>query len=248
MNVRTARLMTNALAGICAVLVLIAILQYAGFGRGYSWSPDAESSEEHAPLAGIDKRTLQMPSASAFAAVEQHPLFNEDRQPTPVDAKAGSDAVEVVNPLNIALTGVILDETNHVRVAMFMDKARNQSVALKVGMPLEGDQASWTLVEVKPRGAVFRSAANETTEVELETALAPTQGGAPRPAAAAAGGKPPANRPGGGPPPRNAGAAKPDAKGDASQDLARRIEERRKQMREDAERLRNGSKPAQQNK
>ena len=52
MNVRTARLMTSVLGGTCAVLVLIAILQYAGFGRGYSWSPDAESSEEHAPLAG----------------------------------------------------------------------------------------------------------------------------------------------------------------------------------------------------
>ena len=45
---------------------------------------------------------------------------------------------------------------------MVQDKARNQSVALKVGMPLEGDQASWTLVEVKPRSVVFRSAANET--------------------------------------------------------------------------------------
>lgn len=246
MNVRTARLATNVLAGACAVLALVAILQYAGFGRGYSWSPDAESTEEHAPLAGIDKQTLQMPPASAFAAVEQHPLFNEDRQPTPIDAKAGAEDVQPPPPLNIALTGVILDETNHVRVAMFQDKTRNQAVALKVGMPLDGEQAAWTLVEVKPRGAVFRNAANETTEIELETALAPTQGGAPRAGAAPA--KPPTNRPPGGAPPRNAGAGKADGKGDASQDLARRIEERRKQMREDAERLRNGSKPAQQNK
>ncbi|MGN6520638.1 MAG: hypothetical protein ACTHK2_14560 [Dokdonella sp.] len=237
MNVRVARLITHVLAGICGVLALVAVLQYAGFGRGYSWAPDGEPLEEHAPLAGIDKQSLQMPPASAFAAVEQHPLFNEDRQPTPVDATAGAEAVEPPSPLNIALTGVILDEANHVRVAMFQDKARNQAVALKVGMPLEGEQASWTLVEVKPRGAVFRNAANETTEVELETALAPSQGaGAKRPA----GNRPaPGNRP-----PDKAGAAKPDAKGDASQDLARRIEERRKQMREDAERLRNGSKPA----
>jgi general secretion pathway protein N len=241
MNVRVARLTTHVLAGICGVLALIAILQYAGFGRGHSWAPDGDPVEEHAPLAGIDKQTLQMPPASAFAAVEQHPLFNEDRQPTPVDAKAGAEAVEPPSPLNIALTGVILDDTNHVRVAMFQDKTRNQAVALKVGMPLEGEQASWTLVEVKPRGAVFRNAANETTEVELETALAPTQG-APRAGAAKPAGNnrpPPGNRP-----PNKAGAAKPDPKGDASQDLARRIEERRKQMREDAERLRNGSKPA----
>ncbi|HEY6940281.1 hypothetical protein [Dokdonella sp.] len=242
MNIRAARLTTHVLAATCGVLALIAVLQYAGFGRGYAWAPDAEPTEAHAALPGIDKQTLQMPPASAFAAVEQHPLFNEDRQPTPIDARAGAEAVEPPSPLNIALTGVILDETNHVRVAMFQDKTRNQAVALKVGMPLEGEQASWTLVEVKPRAAVFRNAANETTEVELETALAPTQGqgGAPRAGAAA---KPAANRPGGAPP-RNAGAAKPDAKGDASQDLARRIEERRKQMREDAERLRKGGDAA----
>lgn len=246
MNVRAARLTTNVLVGACAALALVAILQYAGFGRGYSWAPDAAPVEEHAPLAGIDKQTLQMPPASAFAAVEQHPLFNEDRQPTPFDASGGAEAAPPASPLNIALTGVILDEANHVRVAMFQDKTRNQAVALKVGMPLEGEQASWTLVEVRPRGAVFRNAANETTEVELETALAPTQGGA---RAGAPGGKAATNRsPGGAMPPRAAGAAKPNVKGDASQDLARRIEERRKQMREDAERLRNGSKPAQQKK
>ncbi|HEU4665616.1 MAG TPA: hypothetical protein VFS55_16420 [Dokdonella sp.] len=240
MNLRAARLTTRVLAGTCGVLALIAVLQYAGFGRGYSWAPDAESVEEHTALPGIDKQTLQMPPASAFAAVEQHPLFNEDRQPTPIDASGGAEAAEPPSPLNIALTGVILDEANHVRVAMFQDKTRNQAVALKVGMPLEGEQASWTLVEVKPRGAVFRNAANETTEVELETALGPTQGGAPRAGAAA---KPPVNRPGG-MPPRNAAAARPGAKGNASQDLARRIEERRKQMREDAERLRKGGNAA----
>jgi general secretion pathway protein N len=240
MNVRAARLTTNVLAGTCALLALVAILQYAGLGRGYTWAPDAEPSDDHAPLANIDKRAVQMPPASAFAAVEEHPLFNEDRKPTPVDPKAGEESIEPASPLNIALTGVILDEANHVRVAMFQDKARNQAVALKVGMPLEGEQASWTLVEVKPRSAVFRNSANETTEVELETALAPTQGGGARAAK-------PANRPGNKPPPPRGGNA--GAKGgDASQDLARRIEERRKQMREDAERLRNGGRPAQQKK
>ena len=44
--------------------------------------------------------------------------------------------------------------------------------------------------------------------------------------------------------PARPGAAAPKKAADASSDLARRIEERRKQMREDAERLRNGAKPA----
>jgi len=230
MNVRTARLMTNALGGICAVLVLIAILQYAGFGRGYSWANDGGDAEGAASPGGIDKQALQMPPASAFAAVEQHPLFNEDREPTPVDA-AGSADTPPPSPLNVALTGVILDEGNQVRVAMLQDKARNQAIALKVGMPLEGEQASWTLVDVKPRVAVFRNAANETAEVELETALKPTAAAAP------GGGKSAA-------PPAKPRSGAPNKSADASSDLARRIEERRKQMREDAERLRNGAKPS----
>ena len=89
------------------------------------------------------------------------------------------DASAPQNPLNITLTGIV--STSSVKIAMVQDKARNQSVALKVGMPLEGDQASWTLVEVKPRSVVFRSAANEKTEVELETSVAqPPKAPAPR--------------------------------------------------------------------
>jgi general secretion pathway protein N len=231
MNIRTARLATNILGGLCAALVLVAILQYAGFGRGYSWSTDEGGAESGALPGDIDKQALQMPPASAFAAVDEHPLFNDDRLPTPIDA-AGSADTPPSSPLNVALTGVILDEESHVRVAMLQDKARNQAVALKVGMPLEGEQASWTLVEVKPRLVVFRNAANESAEVELETALKPSVAGAKAPAR---GGKPAT-------PPRSAAAPKKAA--DASSDLARRIEERRKQMREDAERLRNGAKPA----
>lgn len=230
MNVRTARLATHVLAAACGVLLLFVIVQYAGFGRGYGWSADAGDAAERSALGDIDKRPVQLPPASAFAAIEAHPLFNEDRLPTPAGAIAGEDDVPPPSPLNVALTGVILDEKNKVRIAMLQDKTRNQAVALKVGMPLEGDQASWTLVEVKPRLVVFRNAANETTEVELETATAPV------PAAA---------RPRSGrvtTPANNARGGSAEKK-DASADLAQRIEERRRKMREDAERLRN-AKPA----
>ncbi len=230
MNVRTARLATKSLAATCGVLLFVAVLQYAGFGRGFRWAADDEDAAARAPVGGIDRQTVRIPPASAFAAIEAHPLFNEDREPTPVDASAGDDAAPPPSPLNVALTGVILDEKNHVRIAMLQDMARNQAVALKVGMPLEGEQASWTLVEVKPRAVVFRNAANETAEVELQTAITKTNAN-PRAVKR----------------PNQAGNAK-NGRGqtnqrDASSDLARRIEERRRKMREDAERLRN-ARPA----
>ena len=253
MNVRTARLLTNALAGTCGVLALFAIVQYAGFGRGYGWASDPEGEAGRPQIGTIDNKPVQLPPASAFASIEEHPLFNEDRQPTPVSAsEGGAEDTPPPSPLNIALTGVILDAANNVRIAMVQDKTRNQAIALRVGMPLEGEQASWTLVDVKPRGVVFKSAANETTEVELETSVVqpPAPKSPPRaPARSATPGKTPPGTPGKG--------AATGAKGDAannnaagnSADLARRIEERRRQMREDAERLRNGgNKPASEKK
>jgi general secretion pathway protein N len=170
--------------------------------------------------------------AILYAEVQAHPLFNEDRQPTPTDASDGLDASVPQNPLNITLTGIV--STSSVKIAMVQDKARNQSIALKVGMPLEGDQASWTLVEVKPRSVVFKSAANERTEVELETSVAqPPKAPAPRTART---GTPPNKA--------NGNSAKDNKKPDSG-DLAKRIEDRRRQMREDAEKLhgQNGKAP-----
>jgi len=229
MNVRIARLTTTALGSVCGVLLLAALVQYMGVGRGYRWAPDDPATAPTLPGAAVDEKPLKLPPASAFAEVQAHPLFNEDRQPTPVGPDDGSgESTAPQSPLNIALTGIV--STSTVKIAMVQDKARNQSVALKVGMPLEGDQASWTLVEVKPRSVVFRSAANERTEVELETSVVqPPKAPAPRSARSSttAGAR------------TAAGNTAGDNKRTDSGDLAKRIEERRRQMREDAENLRN---------
>ncbi|HKE47198.1 MAG TPA: hypothetical protein VKB52_03970 [Rhodanobacteraceae bacterium] len=231
MNVQTARLMTTALGAACGFLVLTALLQYAGVGRGYRWAPDDPDSAPTLPGGAIDEKPLKLPPSSAFAEVDAHPLFNEDRAPTPAGADEGDSALPQ-SPLNILLTGII--STPSVKIAMVQDKARNQSVALKVGMPLEGDQASWTLVEVKPRSVVFRSAANERSEVELETSVVqppPPRAANTRPTRTAAN----ANT--------NTAARNGNKGGDKrdSGDLAKRIEDRRRQMREDAENQRNPS-------
>jgi general secretion pathway protein N len=228
MNVRVARLTTTALGAVCGVLVLTALLQYAGVGRGYRWAPDDPASAPSLPGSAVDEKPLKLPPENAFADVDAHPLFNEDRQPTPVDASDGSGDSAPQSPLNITLTGIV--STSSVKIAMVQDKARNQSVALKVGMPLEGDQASWTLVEVKPRSVVFKSAANERTEVELETSVVqPPKPSQPRSARSSAGA---GNAKGG------TTTAGKDNKRTDSGDLAKRIEDRRRQMREDAEKQR----------
>ncbi|MGA8277943.1 MAG: hypothetical protein WB784_07085 [Rhodanobacteraceae bacterium] len=185
-------------------------------------------------IGKIERETFKLPAASSFAAIEARPLFNDDRQPTPLDE--GDDATDEAapaSPLNVTLTGVIV--TPKVRIALVRDNVRNQSLALKVGMPLEGDQASWTLTEIKPRSAVFRSAADEDTEIELETAAAPSRLALPGRTAQRPGSKAAALK--------GKGAFSVHPPGDqgtsgSNSDLAKRIAERRRQMREDAARLR----------
>jgi general secretion pathway protein N len=236
MSTRGAKLLGLILAGACAVLFLLAIALQLGVGRGYTWlSPE----EDAAPITSgtIDRTPFKLAPEGTFAATQARPLFNEDRKPTPDepdDPKAGDVPPPVA--LNVALTGVVL--TPDVRLAMVQDKAKNNAVALKEGMPMPGDQGGWMLTKINPRSAVFRDAQGEEIEVELSTAVANPKAGAPgRPATAAA--APSAlpraapNQPGIPPQPQSSMPA-PNQQQEA---LQRRIEERRKQMREEAERM-----------
>ncbi|HNV08170.1 MAG: hypothetical protein WBC13_05765 [Dokdonella sp.] len=238
MEIRHARNLTLGLAGICGALVLAALVQLAGYGRGYGWLPaDAAGAPEL--LGDIDREPFRMPPRSGFGDVETRPLFNEDRKPTPVgDGDLTAEAPPAA-PLNATLTGVILvrktQSTGELRIAMVRDNLRNETVALKVGMPLQGDQAGWTLVDLQPRLAKFRNASDETAEIELNTAAGPAQA-------------PPAPRAPAEAPVGRGQVAPPKAGNPAETDLAKRIEERRRQMREEAERLRaqRGNSPAEQ--
>ncbi len=239
MDVKVSRMTTLVLAGTCGLLLLMALVQLAGYGRGYGWlPPDTEVSPELA--AEIDQKPFSLPAFSSFHEVDGRPLFNEDRKPTPVSDGDVADEGPPPVPLNVTLTGVVLvrktEKTPELRIAMVRDNMRNESLALKVGMPLAGDQAGWTLVSVEPRLARFRNASDEIAEIELT------------PAAASASKPPSAQRP---PPvaPAVPGAVAPNKNDNAADsDLAKRIEERRRQMREEAERLRaqRGNSPTEQ--
>lgn len=244
MDVQLARMTTLGLAGLCGLLVLAALVQLAGYGRGYGWLPPDESVPEE--LAGaIDRQPFSLPAATRFSEVSERPLFNDDRKPTPVaEADVVAEGPPPV-PLNVTLTGVIVvrktESQPELRVAMVRDNARNETMSLKVGMPLGGDQSGWTLTRLEPRVAVFTNAADETAEVELQTAATPPGKPMTPPRA------PPAVP---GTPPTPPGAVAPEAKpGGADTDLAKRIEERRRQMREEAERMRaerRGNSPSDQ--
>jgi general secretion pathway protein N len=138
-------------------------------------------------------------------------------------------------PLNVSLTGIVL--TPELRLAMVQDKTKNAAVALKEGMPMPGDQGGWILTKINNRSAIFREASGEEIEVELTTAVANPKPNAPgKPAVPARSAQP------GGIVPNTPVAAATPQRGappppNQQEALQHRIEERRKQMREEAERM-----------
>ena len=137
----------------------------------------------------------------------------------------------------MTLTGIIL--TNGVKLAMVRDNASGKSVRLKTGMALPGDQSGWKLAEVRARSAVFEGAGQQQ-ELKLQI----NDKGTPAPPALVAV-PPPQQQPNPAQPaqPQPAVAAgqpdftpPPAANAD---EIRRRIEERRKQLREEAQRMAN---------
>lgn len=246
MSVRAMRLLLIGIGATCGVLVLLLLVQLAGFGRGYGWLND-EQGVKALDVGQIDRESFSLPPESTYAAVAARPLFNEDRRPTPVEAVAEEKPAAPPVPLNVSLTGVII--SSKVRIAMVLDKARNQAQALKVGMPLEGDQAGWTVVEVKSRSVVFENQDKERNELELETSSVPLPAAAPAPPIqqpppprqSTKPGQPQPGQADGQAPKAGVEAEPAQATGNATnanEELVRRIEERRKQMRDEAEKLR----------
>ncbi|MBU6199512.1 MAG: hypothetical protein KGI64_09125 [Xanthomonadaceae bacterium] len=230
MSTQAAKLISAILAGLCGVLLLLALAMQFGFGRGYSWlRPDADSSG--VASVAIDKTPFKLPPQAQFADTTARPLFNDDRKPTPDTPDTPEVPPPPKVPLNIALTGIIL--TPQLHLAMVHDKLKNTDVALKEGMPMEGDQGGWTLTKIKPRSAIFRETSGEEVEVELSSAVA-----SPNPVANMRPGAPVVPRPMGQFVPGQPVAVPPAVQNAQAQALQQRIEERRRQMREEAERLR----------
>jgi general secretion pathway protein N len=221
------KMLTTVLAATCGVLFVLALAMEFGVGRGYHWlDPDKDASDT-AGNAAIDRDPFQLPPQTNFAATNQRPLFNDDRKPSK-EEDAGPPDAPPPSPLNISLTGTLLVGKPVTRTAMVRENGKAQTIALKEGMPLPGDQGAWTLSQVKNRSAVFKSSGGEEVEVELAVAIAsqkpnppPRTGGA---AAAAA-------------PNRTVNPAQAGPVPAQGDELQRRIEERRKQMREAAERM-----------
>ena len=230
-----------------AVLALLALAQQAGLGSGHRLLGD-EPPASVPQFSGLASEQQKLPPFSEYTDITAKPVFNETRLPEekPVTGPV-EGGPEQASPLNVSLAGVII--TKDVQIAFVRDNATNEVHRVKVGNPLEGDQAGWKLVELKPRGAVFEGGGLGKQEVELVTdtkGATPAPGAAPPPATMAAAdpnaqtqpvGVQPATTPQTQTAAQRAGLPPGEATVMANADeIRRRIEERRKQLREEAQR------------
>ena len=226
---QTQQLLTYVLVGACALLGVAAGVQMTGLGAGYSLHPERGQDGTGVSDAELAALGFELPSFQRYVEMQNRPLFNDDRRPTPVIEEAPPEVVDKgtpVSPVDVTLTGIIITETS--RLAIVQDNKSKSALVLREGMPLKGDQAAWVLRKVEPRKVTF-DGGGEPTEISLalntKAMQAPTR---PAPARAA-----PAAAPAEG----NTEPGDPQATAQTrAEEIRRKIEERRRQMREEAQR------------
>lgn len=231
-----------ALAATAVLLGLLAVAQLSGLGTGFSLAPADEAGERVPALAAPEGDPVAMRPWSEYGEVLSRPLFNESRAPEATEP-SGPGPEAAASALNVVLTGVVI--TKDLKIAIVKDNESGKSMRVKLGQPLEGSQAGWTLAELKSRGAVFDGAQLGRQELELTVdtkgapapAPPPGQPAQPNQTTAMAPVPPQAqpNQPPGAAAPATADNAQPQAA--TADDIRRRIEERRRQLREEAQRM-----------
>lgn len=226
------RLPTYLLAAFAGWCLMVVIAAFAGLGSRYGLHPDDASRVPPLPQVDLSRARSPLEPIDAYAVIGERPLFNADRRPLPPpasDAPVG-DAPPPPAPLDVVLTSVVL--SGEFKVAIVLDNKGQRTQSVRVGSSLDGDQAGWKLVELAPRKAVFEG---PTGRSELELRVFDGTGGQPPTALATPPGQPKPEDPSA---PQPAAAPEGEAQTPESRAelIRKRIEERRRQMREEAER------------
>lgn len=232
------QLSTLLLAALAAWATVTALVAWTGLGGRYALHPSDPELAAALPTIDLAQAKARLGDIEDYAVIGQRPLFNADRQPLPDESAEDGEEMpveEAPQPLDLTLTGVIL--SGDVKIALLSDNKTRESLSVRLGEHLEGEQSAWKLAQLEGRRAVFEGPTGRT---EVEMRVFDGQGGQ---APTAVGRKAEADEKGAD------GVAQPegedgDADGEAeemtpetrAEMIRRRIEERRRQMREEAAR------------
>lgn len=246
MKMQLERRLTWVLGGSCASLMLLTLAFRAGLGVGGLDEGEALLALEPALLRPLKQSQHGLPPYESFSEIAKRPLFTNNRQPAPDTPAAPPTPPAPPVALNVALAGVVTGRRGDV--AIIIDKASNRTLQMRVAEPLPGEQGAWRLERISAREVVFDGGAQGKAVVKLDpaegaasAAPAPPPPPAPTPMAPAAAPNPataqapapvqPATTP-------NVTAGTPVVSMDPAAreaEIRRIIEERRAQMRAEAE-------------
>jgi general secretion pathway protein N len=228
MSAASARLLRVALIGFFGWSVLVLLLAEAGMGGRYALHPDDPGRVEPLPQLHLSRAESRLRQFADYAQVGERPLFNADRRPQASDA-APAAVVEAPPPpveLDLVLTSVIL--AGDKRIAVVAERAGGNAQSLRLGQALGGQQSAWKLVELQPRHAVFEGPAGRS-RVDLRV-FDGVGGQAPTPVSMPPGGVVQVETT------ENPEAIEQQSPEQRAESIRKRIEERRRQMREEAAR------------
>ncbi len=235
-------LVRAGLGVFCAWSVAVLGIVESGLGGRYSLHPDSAPDVSLVPELSLQSGVGGVAGFDQYASIVERPLFSEDRRPEPAEDAAADDAAGVVvSDLTVVVTSIVI--TGDKRIAIVTDPNTNRSQTVTLGASLEGDHAGWKLAELNPRSVVFEGASGGRSTLDLRvfdgqggeppTPMAqPASGGTSASSAALQA----AQREGGEQNPEAQVIKEDDSPEARAEQIRRRIEERRRQMREDAER------------
>jgi len=167
-------LLTVLLLGAIAVLGIGLGIQFVLLGRA---NPDdiAPRGSTEVTRAEVDVPETGLAEIDRYASITSRPVFFSDRQlpvielPTEEELAAAElepvEEEEPVSELRAAVAGIIV--TPELRLAMVRDDAANETVLLREGMSLEGEQAAWRLDSISSRQVNFVSVDGRESLLEL---------------------------------------------------------------------------------
>jgi general secretion pathway protein N len=234
---RSQILLTSALGALTAWSGLFALAAVTGLGARHNTLPEDPSLVPELPEVNLEQAVSKLEGQGAYAAIGDRPLFNYDRRPLPpVVSTQGPEgpATPPQTDFEGVLTGVI--KSGDKQIAIIQHKSSGNSQSVVVGGGMMAELAGWTLVELQPRAAVVEGPGGRKS-VELRVfdgtgGQPPTPVDVPAPAPGQAVAAQPVGADG---QPAQAPVDTPEARAEM---IRRRIEERRRQMREEAERAR----------
>ncbi len=251
MKLSTSRKLTIVLAVLCVLMMVgVALQKHFGIGTGYAVLPVEPAQPDPDLFKPLSESQAPLGESVFFSEVGERALFDSKRGPlAEADVKPPGGEAQAATPkvpLTAQLTGIVMTP-NH-KIALLRAASGEQSFRLREGQPFPGEMGGWRVTQINARSVMFDGGDQGSTELKLDVSKGGPAAGASMP------GKMDAPMIAGNPPVPPAAVPMPNPNVPvppvapkteiASADQAAReaevqriIEERRAQMRAEAERM-----------